>query len=566
MEEATDLPEGREILRRLGTKSILAVPIGIDSVLRGFVVAAAVRVRRNWTPEDVAFLESAVHHLSAALKQTELVEELGRERDRLSVLFDLASAVQRSTTVNDVVETALSGLRDTLLFPIGVFSLVTPEGDAVVGLGGYGGTDTGDFSGRIPLTPERPTVSFRVLESGQPLIVNDVEEEPEGPSKERFRQLGARSFGVFPMRSAGKTIGVMSVASRDSSRRIEFDDVETLQSLADFVGVALEQRRAADAVAEAMREARSLADASHALLTRTADRRILLDQILDALAKHFGHEACGLLLVDQERRVLVQSGRRGLWWSSVDPASVIPLDAAGLIPLAARSGRVVNVPDVSREPDYVVGWRGARSELVVPLVLDDRVVGVFDLQSGHPHAFSDADARTIRAFAERAALALRLSELVGTLENRTRVLEAVTRATQLLNFRLHAPDVLTSVVEETTRAFPRADGCVAWVSDADGTSLSVAAADGVGEMTLRAAGTAPHPMTRLMCAGRAFLENRPVFLQVAGFDALAEGWDPAHALPGPRRRRESGRALPHGRADPRRRSPPRRPRGAGARP
>jgi signal transduction histidine kinase len=526
VENATDLEEGREILRRLGTKSLLAVPIGIDSALRGFVAAAAVRERRDWTPDDVAFLESAVHHLSAALKQTELVEELGRERDRLSVLFDLASAVQRSTTVNDVVETALSGLRDTLLFPIGVFSLVAPGGDAVIGLGGYGGTDAGDFSGRIPLTPERPTVSFRVLESGQPLIVNDVEEEPEGPSKERFRQLGARSFGVFPMRSAGKTIGVMSVASRDSSRRIEFDDVETLQSLADFVGVALEQRRAADAVAEAMREARSLADASHALLTRTADRRILLDQILDALAQHFGHEACSLLLVDQERQVLVQKGRRGLWWSPVDPVSVIPLDAAGLIPLAARSGRVLNVPDVASEPDYVVGWRDARSELVVPLVLDDRVVGVFDLQSGHPNAFSDADARTIRAFAERAALALRLSELVGTLENRTRVLEAVTRATQLLNFRLHAPDVLTSVVEETTRAFPGADGCVAWVSDTGGTSLSVAAADGVGEMTMRAAGTAPHPLPRLKCAGRAFLENRPVFLQVSGFDELSAGWDP----------------------------------------
>jgi signal transduction histidine kinase len=520
------LAESEASLRLLGTKSLLAVPVGIDGVLRGFVAAATVRERRVWTPDDVAFVESAAHHLSAAFKQTELVEELGRERDRLSVLFDLASAVQRSTTVSDVVETALSGLRDTLLFPVGVFSLIAPEGDAVVALGGYGDADPGGFSGRIPLTPERPTVSFRVLESGQPLIVNEVEEEPEGPSKDRYRQLGARSFGVFPMRSAGKTIGVMSVASRETPRRIEFDDIETLQSLADFVGVALEQRRSAHAVAEAMREARTLADASHVLLTRTADRRVLLGQILDALALHFGHEACSLLLVDQERHVLVQIGRRGLWWHPVDPVSVIPLDAPGLIPLAARSGRVVNAPDVAREPDYVVGWVDARSELVVPLILDDRVVGVFDLQSGRPNAFSDADARTIRSFAERAALALRLSELVGTLENRTRVLEAVTRATQLLNFRLHAPDVLASIVEETTRAFPGADGCVAWVCDAAGTQLSVAAADGVGEITLLAAGSSSHPLMQLKCAGRAFLENRPAFTQVSGFDDLSSGWDP----------------------------------------
>ena len=561
VEDAADLEEGREILRRLGTKSLLAVPIGIDSALRGFVAAASVRERRDWTPEDVAFLESAVHHLSAALKQTELVEELGRERDRLSVLFDLASAVQRSTTVNDVVETALSGLRDTLLFPIGVFSLVAPEGDAVIGLGGYGGADAGDFSGRTPLTPERPTVSFRVLESGQPLIVNDVEEEPEGPSKERFRQLGARSFGVFPMRSAGKTIGVMSVASRDSSRRIEFDDVETLQSLADFVGVALEQRRAADAVAEAMREARSLADASHALLTRTADRRILLDQILDALAQHFGHEACSLLLVDQERHVLVQNGRRGLWWSPVDPVSVIPLDAAGLIPLAARSGRVVNVPDVASEPDYVVGWPDARSELVVPLILDDRVVGVFDLQSGHPNAFSDADARTIRAFAERAALGaapFRARRHAGEPHARSRGRHARHAAPQLPPPRAGRSDVgrrgdharvpgrrrLRRLGERHGRHEP-----VRRRRRRRGRDDAARGRDRVA--------SAAAPEVR----GPGLPREPSRVSPGVGIRRAFRRLGPGHARPRPRRRRESGRALPHGRADPRRRSPARRPRG-----
>src|ERR1035437_4214270 len=354
-------PPGESLVPRTSwaADGVESVPVTIP--ISESVVSSKLRQFEPMVVEDVA--------ASPDLGEIgEAVQELGRERDRLSVLFDLASAVQRSTTVNDVVETALSGLRDTLLFPIGVFTLISPEGDAVIGLGGYGGTDPGDFFGRIPLTPERPTVSFRVLESGQPLIVNDVEEEPEGPSKERFRQLGARSFGVFPMRSAGKTIGVMSVASRDTSRRIEFDDVETLQSLADFVGVALEQRPSADAVREAVREARSLADASHALLTRTADRRVLLDQILDALAQYFGHEACSLLLTDHDRGVLVQIGRRGRWWSAVDPVSVIPLGAPGLIPRPARTGRIVNVPEVESEPDYVIGWPEARSELVVPLI------------------------------------------------------------------------------------------------------------------------------------------------------------------------------------------------------
>ncbi len=517
------LADQADALRRNGIASLLLVPIGIDGGLRGFVGAATVDRRRDWAAADVAFLESAVHHLSAALKQTELVEELGRERDRLSVLFDLASAVQRSTTVGDVVETALTGLRDTLLYPIAVFSLLTPEGDALAGLGGYGGTREDDFAGNVLLSPENPTYSFRVLESGQPMIITDVRLEPEGPSRDRFVHLGARSVGIFPMRSAGQTTGIMAIATRDETRRIDFDDVETLQSLADFVGVALEQRHSAEAVAQSMREARSLADASRALLTRTANRDVLLTQILDALGTHFGREACSMLLVEADRKALVQFGRRGKWWSAGDPVSVIPLDAPGLIPLAARTARVVSVPDVSRDPDYVVGWPEARSELVVPLVLDEHVIGVFDLQSGDAGAFSDAEVRNIAAFAERAALALRLAELVGAYEQRTRVLEAVARATQLLNFRLHAPDVLTSVVEETTRAFPAADGAVAWVADAPGRHLSVAAVFGVGVMTLHGGGTGPRPVSRLRSAGRAFRENRPVFTDVKGLDELADG-------------------------------------------
>jgi signal transduction histidine kinase len=509
-------------IRRQGLVSILLVPIGIDGVLRGFVAAATAGRRRDWPAGDVAFLESAVHHLSAALKQTELVEELGRERDRLSVLFDLASAVQRSTTVKDVVDTALAGLRETLLYPIAAFSLLSPDGEALTGLGGYGGNRDDEFTGNVPLSPENPTYALRVLETGQPTIITDVRLEPPGYSRDRFARLGARSVGIFPLRSAGKTVGVMAVATRDEVRRIDFDDVETLQSLADFVGVALEQRRTAEAVAQSMREARSLADASRALLTRTADRDVLLTQILDALAANFGREACSLFLVERDRNVLVPFGQRGRWWSE-RKGREITLDAPGLIPLAARTGRTVNVPDVSRDPDYVVGWADARSEVVVPLVLDEHVIGVFDLQSGEPAAFSDGDVRNVAAFAERAALALRLAELVGAYEQRTRVLEAVARATQLLNFRLHAPDVLTSVVEETTRAFPAADGAVAWVADAAGRHLSVAAVFGVGVMTLHGGGTSPRPVSRLKSAGRAFRENRPVFTSVEGLDELAEG-------------------------------------------
>ena len=271
------------------------------------------------------------------------------------------------------------------------------------------------------------------------------------------------------MRSAGQTIGVMAVATRDEARRIEFDDVETLQSLADFVGVALEQRRTAEAVAQSMREARSLADASRALLTRTANRDVLLTQILDALATHFGREACSLLLVerDAERprpvrspREVVVDGRPGVRRSRSRPRASSRSPAR----TGARRERARRLARTGLRRRLAGCALGARRPSCPRRDGDRRLRPA----GGRGGAFSDADVRNISAFAERAALALRLAELVGAYEQRTRVLEAVARATQLLNFRLHAPDVLTSVVEETTRAFPAADGAVAWVADAPG--------------------------------------------------------------------------------------------------
>jgi GAF domain-containing protein len=523
-----ELASDRELFLRYGTKSILLVPVAIDGVLRGVVNAVTTREQRSWTEDDIAFLESAAHHLSAALKQVELVEALGRERDRLSVLFGLAAAVQRSTTVSNVVEVALAGLRQTLLFPFGAFGILSPDGDEMTGVGGYSDSGGGNFFERLPVAPRNAATAnllLAVLESGEPVLVHDIAADARARgAREHLRVMGVCAVGIFPMRSAGKTVGVLAVGCRDEGRQIEDDDVDTLQSLADFVGVALEQRRTAEAMVRSMREAQALSEASRALLTRTANRDVLLNQILDALVHHFGQENCSLLLYDRGRDALVSFAHRGHWRSEGDFASVIPLSGPGLIPLAAREGAVINVTDVASDPHYVAGWKEARSELVVPLRLDGEIVGVFDLQSSRQAAFGPEDVRMIAAFADRAALALRLADLVRELEQRTAVLEAVSRATQLLNFRLHAPDVLSSVVEETSRAFPNSDGCGAYVADESGQFLSVAASFGVGVMMEKGYAGAPIPVTQLKCAGRAFTENHPVSLEVSGLDELAE-WD-----------------------------------------
>jgi signal transduction histidine kinase len=518
----------RERFAAAGTKSLLAAPIQIDGILRGVALAATVREPRDWSAGDVEFLLSAARHLAAGQKQAELIDQLERERERLSVLFDLASEVQRGTTAEDVIRAALAGLRKTLGFHAGFVALLSSEGNAAAAVHafaeGWDGKGPGPFGSRRRFDGPEPgpkELAARVLESGVPLVVSDVARDPRAEASRPFLlALGVTATAVLPMRAAGRLVGILSAGGPAGETSLEPDDVAMLQSLADFVGVALEQRRVAEALERSAREAHALSEASRALLTRTARRDILLNQILDAVVLHFGQENCSLRLVGRDGSSLSLFARRGEWQESREYA-VLTIDGPGLVAAAARTGETLNIADVSTDPRYLAGWRDARSELVVPLKLDGEVVGILDMQSSTPGAFTPEDERTLSAFADRAALALRLADVVAQLEERTRVLEAVTRAMQLLNFRLHAPDVLASVVEETSRAFPVSDGGIAYVANPEGTTLTVAAGYGAGRITERAWEGVAIPLHRLRCAGRSFAENRPVLLDVTGLDALS---------------------------------------------
>jgi sigma-B regulation protein RsbU (phosphoserine phosphatase) len=75
----------------------------------------------------------------------------------------------------------------------------------------------------------------------------------------------------------------------------------------------------------------------------------------------------------------------------------------------------VLVPDVSKDPRYLKLVEDARSELVIPLLLQDRVIGVFDLESPELDAFKKSDAEILTLLASQAAVAIENARLYETI-------------------------------------------------------------------------------------------------------------------------------------------------------
>lgn len=252
----------------------------------------------------------------------------------------------------------------------------------------------------------------RVTATQQPVVAGDVATEPGYVSIVPDMQ----STLVVPLVHKSRAIGALNVLSRDRDRYSE-RDVAILRQFAAHVATALvnaqlfEQQRsdaeAFETLAEIGREMGQLLDLDE-LLARIAQ---LVTRVVD-------YRTFGIVLLNEETgeleiKMAVQYGEK------VELPKVRM--GEGLVGYAALHREAVLVPDVSKDSRYIPVVDDVRSELVVPMLIKDRCIGVFDLESPELDAFSKRDVEILTLLASQAAVAIenaRLYEQVSANESR----------------------------------------------------------------------------------------------------------------------------------------------------
>ncbi|HET7556046.1 MAG TPA: GAF domain-containing protein [Gaiellaceae bacterium] len=139
----------------------------------------------------------------------------------------------------------------------------------------------------------------------------------------------------------------------------------------------------------------SLADVERALGRGGSDEEVLQSAV-DALQQQVEHYSwVGIYLVDGDELVL------GPWRGpQATEHERIPV-GQGVCGAAAASGETEIVDDVDADPRYLACFPSTRSEIVVPIFHEGRVVGEIDIDSDRPAAFGEADRATLERIALR---------------------------------------------------------------------------------------------------------------------------------------------------------------------
>jgi diguanylate cyclase (GGDEF)-like protein len=169
-----------------------------------------------------------------------------------------------------------------------------------------------------------------------------------------------------------------------------------------------------------------LYDASQAMLSKL-DRDEVLQQILAVARDYFQLHNVAILLVNEETQQLCVRSQIG--WDAALSSIQVPL-GKGLTGAAAKQKRPVYAPDVTKDPRYLSFQESTRSELAIPLLIHDKVVGVLDCQSEQVNSFDNETIDLLTLFSAQASMALQNAHLYSLERQRTAQLEVINQIAQ----------------------------------------------------------------------------------------------------------------------------------------
>jgi len=277
----------------------------------------------------------------------------------------------------------------------------------------------------------------------RPVIVNDVRSDP--------RYLNAldavRSELAVPMVARGRLVGVLDM---QSTQLAAFTDNECalLRLVATRIGVSIDNARLYRRVDRQNRMLRTLSHLSQEF-SSILDLDELLGKIAATIRALIHYDAFSILLIDAEKKVLRH--RFSVRYDQHVDLDNIPL-GMGITGAAAETRETVRVANTAEDPRYIASTPEIRSEMAVPLIVQDRVVGVLNVESAGVAHFTEDHQRTLALLAPQIASSVENARLYEALGQREQRMEEDLKAARKLQHVLQPRKAELRGLEITIRS------------------------------------------------------------------------------------------------------------------
>lgn len=416
----------------LGMESMLVVPMMIREKFAGIILAA--NKPQGFTEEDARLLRVFASQAGLVVDKALLFDKIQAQILHQYILHAVSSAAVEVADEDELISRATMELGNLLYTDHFGVLLLDKAAGVLRAHPSYRGVSPEMLHRELPL--DAPSIAAWVAREGKPFISQDITKVPF------YREVtpNMRSEICVPLKIREEVLGVINAESHQSNN-FRDEDIILLTTLAGQLSTSIERLRAQRHEREQRALAEALRDAA-TVLNSMLDFDAILDKVLDIVGRVVPHVTATIMLIqDGYARVIRQRGFEqfgDIGWLADHRLEV---SSAKNLEEIVRTRQPVVISDTRGDPRWLLtkGVEWIRSYIGAPIIRNNEVIGVLNLDHDTPGFFNEMHADSLNAFTHQVAIALensrlyeaerqRTAELTSLLEFSSDLRNATTRA------------------------------------------------------------------------------------------------------------------------------------------
>src|SRR3990172_3759693 len=404
-----------KVTRQAGFSFFAVFPIKAKGGRVGTMVLLGQKPRQL-TTEEQRLLTSMADQIGVALENAALFEQVRTRSLQLAALNTVAATVNQSLDLDVVLRESVEKVCGILGFDAGWIYVIDSSGQELH-LRAHKGLSDEAVRSMFRREIGRGNMG-RVIASGEPLVYEDIQTDPDylqGSATRRAQSLGFRTLCNFPVKSKARILGVLNLAN-SSRRRLSSGDLELLGSIANEIGVGVENARLFEETAKGAQRLSALYT-----VTSTVNQSLELEGVLQEVIE----KIVGIFHFDTMRIFIFNPKMDELHLRASFPPDREDIShvrmfrrGEGVVGRVADSGKAMIFEDARTDPEYLALSKTKTTQkggfsffAAFPVKAKQRSIGAIMCNSKVPLRLTLDEVQLIESMADQIGVAVENANL-----------------------------------------------------------------------------------------------------------------------------------------------------------